>query len=185
MFVGLPFRVTQQNKKQKHLSILENMVLHPSTPGGGGGYRPMGTPYHGFNPRYPMIKPPRSGPIIQTQAALLSAQAAQLKTATANGETADFDGKRPRKSLMRKTVDYNSAFLRMIEQRVWQRGEDRRDRRALQPDVVYYPELLPPLSYPDNPANAVTTKFVKTATNKMRCPIFTLGKLSFTTVLFQ
>lgn len=27
----------------------------------------------------------------------------------------------------------------------------------------------------DNPSNAVTTKFVKTATNKMRCPIFTLA----------
>lgn len=27
----------------------------------------------------------------------------------------------------------------------------------------------------DNPINAVTTRFVKTATNKMRCPIFTLA----------
>ncbi|QQP39526.1 Wdrepeat proteinlike, partial [Caligus rogercresseyi] len=27
----------------------------------------------------------------------------------------DFDGKRPRKSLMRKTVDYNASFLRMLE----------------------------------------------------------------------
>lgn len=27
----------------------------------------------------------------------------------------------------------------------------------------------------DNPSNAVTTRFVKTATNKMRCPIFTLA----------
>lgn len=27
----------------------------------------------------------------------------------------------------------------------------------------------------DNPTNAVTTRFVKTATNKMRCPIFTLA----------
>lgn len=35
--------------------------------------------------------------------------------------------------------------------------------------------MLPPPSYPDNPTNAVTTRFVKTATNKMRCPIFTLA----------
>lgn len=34
---------------------------------------------------------------------------------------------------------------------------------------------MPPPSYMDNPTNAVTTKFVKTATNKMRCPIFTLA----------
>lgn len=85
----------------------------------------------------------------------------------------DFDGKRPRKSMMRKTVDYNSSFMFMLERRIWQR--DFRDRRALQPDVMYYPELLPPMATQDNPANAVTTRFVKTATNKMRCPIFTLA----------
>ncbi len=85
----------------------------------------------------------------------------------------DFDAKRPRKSVMRKTVDYNSSFMFMLERRIWQR--DFRDRRALQPDVMYYPELLPPCDVQDNPANAVTTRFVKTATNKMRCPIFTLA----------
>ncbi len=46
--------------------------------------------------------------------------------------------------------------------------------RALQPDVMYTPALLPPVASRENPANAVTTKFVKTATNKMRCPVFAL-----------
>ncbi|XP_035218148.1 pre-mRNA 3' end processing protein WDR33-like isoform X1 [Stegodyphus dumicola] len=32
--------------------------------------------------------------------------------------------------------------------------------------------MTPPLAMPDNPINAVTTKFVRTSTNKMRCPIF-------------
>ncbi|KAK0075925.1 hypothetical protein PV325_006170 [Microctonus aethiopoides] len=85
----------------------------------------------------------------------------------------EFDGKRLRKSVMRKTVDYNSAIIKSLENRVWQR--DYRDRRALQPDVMYYPDLLPPPSYIDNPINAVTTRFVKTATNKMRCPIFCMA----------
>lgn len=85
----------------------------------------------------------------------------------------DFDGKRLRKSVMRKTVDYNAAIVRSLENRIWQR--DQRDRHALQPESIYIPELLPPPSYMDNPSNAVTTKFVKTATNKMRCPIFTLA----------
>jgi len=89
------------------------------------------------------------------------------------GEGADdFDGKRPRKSVMRKTVDYNSSFMGMVERRIWQR--DARDKRALQADVLHYPALLPPVDAPENPTNAVTTKFVKTATNKMRCPVFTL-----------
>ncbi|XP_011261997.1 uncharacterized protein LOC105254794 [Camponotus floridanus] len=85
----------------------------------------------------------------------------------------EFDGKRLRKSVMRKTVDYNSSIIKTLEHRVWQR--DYRDRRALQPDVIYYPDLLPPPSYMDNPINAVTTRFVKTATNKMRCPIFCMA----------
>ncbi|XP_017773061.1 PREDICTED: pre-mRNA 3' end processing protein WDR33 isoform X2 [Nicrophorus vespilloides] len=85
----------------------------------------------------------------------------------------DFDGKRLRKSVMRKTVDYNSSIIKALENRVWQR--DFRDRRALQPDVMYYPDLMPPPSYPDNPINCVTTRFVKTATNKMRCPIFCMA----------
>ncbi|KAF2880187.1 hypothetical protein ILUMI_25988 [Ignelater luminosus] len=85
----------------------------------------------------------------------------------------DFDGKRLRKSVMRKTVDYNSAIICALENRIWQR--DCRDRRALQPDVMYYPDMMPPPSYPDNPINCVTTRFVKTATNKMRCPIFCMA----------
>ncbi|XP_058057291.1 pre-mRNA 3' end processing protein WDR33 [Anopheles bellator] len=85
----------------------------------------------------------------------------------------DFDGKRLRKSVMRKTVDYNASIIKALESRTWQR--DYRDRRALQPESIYIPELLPPPSYMDNPSNAVTTRFVKTATNKMRCPIFTLA----------
>ncbi|ALC45492.1 CG1109 [Drosophila busckii] len=85
----------------------------------------------------------------------------------------DFDGKRLRKSVMRKTVDYNASIIKALETRLWQR--DHRDRLALQPDSIYVPQMLPPSSYLDNPANAITTRFVKTATNKMRCPIFTLA----------
>ncbi|XP_030375897.1 pre-mRNA 3' end processing protein WDR33 [Scaptodrosophila lebanonensis] len=85
----------------------------------------------------------------------------------------DFDGKRLRKSVMRKTVDYNASIIKALEARLWQR--DYRDRLALQPDSIYVPQMLPPSSYLDNPSNSVTTRFVKTATNKMRCPIFTLA----------
>ncbi|KAH8268315.1 hypothetical protein KR026_004865 [Drosophila bipectinata] len=85
----------------------------------------------------------------------------------------DFDGKRLRKSVMRKTVDYNASIIKALENRLWQR--DHRDRLALQPDSIYVPHMQPPSSYLDNPSNAVTTRFVKTATNKMRCPIFTLA----------
>jgi len=85
----------------------------------------------------------------------------------------DYDGKRLRKSNMRKTVDYNCSIARALQNRVWQR--DFRDRHALQPDVLYLPDFLPPTSYRDNPINSVTTRFVKTATNKVRCPIFCMA----------
>ena len=43
-----------------------------------------------------------------------------------DGTIIDFDGKRLRKTMMRKTIDYNSSFLNMIQNRIWQR--DARDR---------------------------------------------------------
>ncbi|XP_028168690.1 pre-mRNA 3' end processing protein WDR33 [Ostrinia nubilalis] len=136
---------------------------HMGMPAPGMGGPPMGPPMmgppgrnnmrHNFRPfNYQMRFPPQ-GPLNMTQD--------------------DFDGKRLRKSVMRKTVDYNAAIIKALECRVWQR--DWRDRHALQPDAMYTPDLLPPPSYPDNPINAVTTRFVKTATNKMRCPIFAVA----------
>jgi polyadenylation factor subunit 2 len=53
-------------------------------------------------------------------------------------------------------VSFSSSFLKMIERRTWQR--DFRDKRALQPDVTHQPNLLPPMDYLENPANAATTK---------------------------
>lgn len=85
----------------------------------------------------------------------------------------DFDGKRLRKSGLRKTVDYNASLIRMLQNRVWQR--DFRDRPFLQPDILYTPQLLPPQCYVDNTINSVTTAFVKTVTNKVRCPVFCLA----------
>ncbi|KAG1650080.1 pre-mRNA 3' end processing protein WDR33 [Nymphon striatum] len=83
----------------------------------------------------------------------------------------ELDAKRPvKKTSARKTVDYNSAILHYLEARVWQRPI--RDRRAVQPDPIYYADIMPPQSMLNNPTNAVTTKFVRTSTNKMRCPIF-------------
>ncbi|XP_053201322.1 pre-mRNA 3' end processing protein WDR33-like [Panonychus citri] len=85
-------------------------------------------------------------------------------------QATEFDGKRLRKAISRKTVDYNSSVVNMIETNRWAKYSD--DRGAIQPDYGYYPLILPPMSYIDNSVNCVTTKFVRTSTNKMRCPIF-------------
>ena len=35
-----------------------------------------------------------------------------------DGQPVEFDGKRLRKTMMRKTVDYNSSFINMLHNRV-------------------------------------------------------------------
>ncbi|XP_056600591.1 pre-mRNA 3' end processing protein WDR33 [Triplophysa dalaica] len=81
-----------------------------------------------------------------------------------------FDGKRMRKAVNRKTIDYNPSVIRYLENRLWQR--DHRDFRAIQPDAGYYNDLVPPVGMLSNSMNAVTTKFVRTSTNKVKCPVF-------------
>uniref|UniRef100_A0A4W4FFY7 pre-mRNA 3' end processing protein WDR33 n=1 Tax=Electrophorus electricus TaxID=8005 RepID=A0A4W4FFY7_ELEEL len=81
-----------------------------------------------------------------------------------------FDGKRMRKAVNRKTIDYNPSVIRYLENRLWQR--DHRDFRAIQPDAACFNDLVPPVGMLNNPMNAVTTKFVRTSTNKVKCPVF-------------
>lgn len=81
-----------------------------------------------------------------------------------------FDGKRMRKAVNRKTIDYNPSVIRHLENRLWQR--DHRDFRAIQPDAGCFNDLVPPVGMLSNPMNAVTTKFVRTSTNKVKCPVF-------------
>jgi len=114
-------------------------------------------------PKFPPAGPP-GGPI---------ANATGPPVIGPDGQPVEFDGKRLRKTMMRKTVDYNSSFVNMLHNRVYTR--DYRDRPNVQPDICFYPDVMPPQSTPDNPVNCVTTRFVKTATNKMRCPIFCLS----------
>uniref|UniRef100_A0A674CAQ7 pre-mRNA 3' end processing protein WDR33 n=1 Tax=Salmo trutta TaxID=8032 RepID=A0A674CAQ7_SALTR len=83
-----------------------------------------------------------------------------------------FDGKRMRKAVNRKTIDYNPSVIRHLENRLWQR--DHRDFRAIQPDAGCYNDLVPPVGILSNPMNAVTTKFVRTSTNKVKCPVFVI-----------
>jgi len=84
-----------------------------------------------------------------------------------------FDGKRMRKAINRKTIDYNPTIIHYLENRVYQRGH--RGRHLIQPDATFSSQLIPPSAMLDNPMNCVTTKFVRTSTNKFRCPIFCLA----------
>ncbi|OAF70459.1 Polyadenylation factor subunit 2 [Intoshia linei] len=80
------------------------------------------------------------------------------------------DGKRVRKAVHRKTVDYNSAIINSIQNRIYYRKF--KASQKIIPSEIYSEKLMMPISYPQTPMNAVTTKFVKQAANKIRCPIF-------------
>ena len=54
--------------------------------------------------------------------------------------------------------------------RIWKR--DYRDERALQADSLYTQQLTLPQDMLDNPANCVTTKFIRAALNKDPRPVF-------------
>ena len=51
----------------------------------------------------------------------------------------EFDGKRLRKAIARKTVDYNTSIVRALESRLF--TKDFRDRHAFQPDYGYYTKV--------------------------------------------
>jgi polyadenylation factor subunit 2 len=84
-------------------------------------------------------------------------------------ESRGFDGKRIRKAIQRRTVDYNSDILRYFETKMMARSY--RDYLAIQPESTFVINYLPPSMYMHNPVSSVTTKFIHTSTNKVRCPI--------------
>ena len=73
-----------------------------------------------------------------------------------------FDGKRQRRSIQRKTVDFYAPVLRQMTCK----------RSILQPLDSFVANLLPPFSGKFvNQTTAITTKFIHSAMNKQRCPI--------------
>ncbi|KAJ7538902.1 hypothetical protein O6H91_11G068200 [Diphasiastrum complanatum] len=80
-----------------------------------------------------------------------------------------YDGKRIRKPVHRRSVDYTSTVVRYIQIRMWQR--DVRDGTVLQPTPIAAIDLLPTIAYTENPATGFCTKFVHCSTNKVRCSI--------------
>eukprot|EP01105_Mastigella_eilhardi_P020842 TRINITY_DN4_c0_g3_i1.p1 TRINITY_DN4_c0_g3~~TRINITY_DN4_c0_g3_i1.p1 ORF type:complete len:563 (+),score=127.18 TRINITY_DN4_c0_g3_i1:23-1690(+) len=80
-----------------------------------------------------------------------------------------FDGKRMRKAISRKTIDYNAPITQAVLGRATDR--DFRDFAELQPHYSWMRQLLPPSSLDYNPSDCVCTRFVHASINKVRCPI--------------
>ncbi|KAL7676512.1 hypothetical protein ACOME3_002765 [Neoechinorhynchus agilis] len=93
----------------------------------------------------------------------------QPATAPAPGQVG-FDGRMLRKAMARKTVDYNSSVVNYLENLGFCHGQTE----LLEPDILFTPDLVPPQAMMDQPCNCVMTKFIRPATNKNRCPIFSV-----------
>ncbi|KAF9954294.1 hypothetical protein BGZ72_004684 [Mortierella alpina] len=65
-----------------------------------------------------------------------------------------FDGKRMRKSIQRRTVDYNHSITRWLQTSPY--IVSKRDLQFLRPDPNFIVDLLPPSAYANNPTNAWT-----------------------------
>lgn len=91
-------------------------------------------------------------------------------------ERAVFDGKRMRKPVARKTVDYNASMARYLHQRLFRACGGQRawnwKRPWLQHSMDSVRNLQIVAHYGSHPANAFTSKFVQLAANKgLRRPV--------------
>ncbi|KAF1764731.1 hypothetical protein GCK72_004681 [Caenorhabditis remanei] len=85
----------------------------------------------------------------------------------------DGPGRRLRKNVanVRRHVDYVSTVLNHCENRLWQYGKQR---VLQQPDILYQPLAVPADATPDVPVDCILTKFIRTAMNKVKCPVYSV-----------
>lgn len=83
-------------------------------------------------------------------------------------QDAGYEGRRIRKFLQRRTVDYNESFHRWKLQRNFRTSV--RSDLTVRPGVNHVVELLPSAAYRTS-AQAVTKDLVHSSTNKIRCPV--------------
>ena len=84
------------------------------------------------------------------------------------GQRAVFDGKRMRKAITRRTVEYNATIVRMLE-------NHSSPTLSIQPHPSYILNYLPPIASAVKGTgfidDCLTMKHVHTSLNKQRCPI--------------
>ncbi|KAL3313244.1 WD repeat-containing protein 33 [Cichlidogyrus casuarinus] len=91
----------------------------------------------------------------------------------AQNDTTDpfsLDSKCQRKTAFRRTIDYNASAITYLKDRV--RIFKRSDVRSIQADDLYNFKLSVPNVETEPAAACITSKLIRTATNKNRCPIY-------------
>ena len=82
-----------------------------------------------------------------------------------------YNGKRVRKSVTRKAVDFSASELLLQKKRICQQDVREKDTpRIFIPDDSYA-DLLPPKAWKDNYMTSVCAKFEHTSVNKLKFPV--------------
>lgn len=97
----------------------------------------------------------------------------QVQVSTNTTLANEYDGKRMRRSIQRRTVDYNASAIQMIKHRLYKKSVNQKP--VVHPDPLYYVDIVQPRTILYNPISSVTTRFVRASTNKIRCPVFTVA----------
>ncbi|CDW58214.1 WD40 domain containing protein [Trichuris trichiura] len=87
----------------------------------------------------------------------------------------DCYGRRMRRSASqaRKQVDVTSSILNYIERRLWD-DPTRHGNFVTQPHILFAPETFPIVCSGETSAECVMTRLIRSAVNKIKCPIFDL-----------
>jgi polyadenylation factor subunit 2 len=92
-----------------------------------------------------------------------------------DGKPTTFDGRRVRKAVIRKTIDYASSTMRYLQDRIYYSNLPTNNYLTMQPNSDYAKDLNGVLHTVDNPSHAYCTKYIAQSTNKTRCPITCLA----------
>ena len=89
-----------------------------------------------------------------------------------------YNGKRTRKSVTRKVVDFSNTEILHTIKRMSQINTNEKDiPRVFVPTRIdeegeeEYADLLPPKSWRDNCSTSICAKFAHSSVNKIRCPV--------------
>ena len=80
-----------------------------------------------------------------------------------------FDGKRMRKPVFRRTVDFNCSLIRRHQNYYKTSLYSKTSPGPSNPNSII--NLQSTDAYPHCPSSLATTKFIHTSTNKIRCPV--------------
>nr|XP_039250816.1 pre-mRNA 3' end processing protein WDR33-like [Styela clava] len=146
-------------KQQIKQRVNELIPMLPNSVASGANSAPLGDPSDRFrNMNSHMPNQPSSS------------NHTQASNSMQNSSSALPDDITGRKKMGRKVIDWTSSCALHLENRRFDR--DFTDVPELMPNTSFNIEMQSVIAYRGNPVSSITSKFVRSATNKMKCPVY-------------